>query len=72
MEKVYEFMYTSCIHESAMATISIHKTRKGAELAMLCHQQEARKEFDRMDYEEHGFKFGEYENWQVCETEVLD
>ena len=27
---VFEFRYNYCIHESAMATISIHKTDEGA------------------------------------------
>ena len=31
---VYEFLYNSNCCESAAATISIHKTKKGAEMAM--------------------------------------
>jgi hypothetical protein len=29
-EKIYQFLYTDCIYESGMETISLHKTKKGA------------------------------------------
>lgn len=32
--EIYEFVYTSCIYESAMATLSLHKTKVGAYKAM--------------------------------------
>jgi hypothetical protein len=34
MTEVYEFLYTDNIHESAMATMSLHRTKKGAYKAM--------------------------------------
>jgi hypothetical protein len=34
MTEVFEFVYTDCIYESAMATLSLHKTKKGAYNAM--------------------------------------
>ena len=37
MEVVYEFGYQCCIYESAMATVSIHRTAKGAYKAMREH-----------------------------------
>lgn len=32
--KIYEFIYTDCVFESAMATMSINRTKKGAYKAM--------------------------------------
>ena len=34
MTEVFEFVYTGCIYESAMATLSLHRTKKGAYKAM--------------------------------------
>lgn len=34
MTEVFEFVYTDCIYESAMATMSLHRTKKGAYKAM--------------------------------------
>ena len=31
---VFEFIYTDCIYDGAMATISLHRTKKGAYQAM--------------------------------------
>lgn len=31
---VYKFLYCSCIYESSFATVSIHKSKKGAYKAM--------------------------------------
>jgi len=73
-DKVWEFRYNSCIYESAMATISLHKTQKGAELAMEFHKEEKRKEYDFM-YGKRKHKimeFGEMEAWGVAEREILE
>lgn len=76
--KVYEFGYNSCIHESAMACMSLHKTKKGAEIAMEHHKNQARKEFaEREKYwkennEDWGFEFGEHEAWAVYERDVVE
>ena len=32
--EIYEFIYTSCIYESASATMSMHRTKLGAYKAM--------------------------------------
>ena len=42
---VYEFLYNSDTCESAPSTISIHQTRKGAEMAMEFHKNEKLKEW---------------------------
>lgn len=77
--KVYEFAYTSCIHESAMCCMSLHRTKKGARMAMNRHKNEAKKEFAEL-YKHHNekggpkldIKFGEHEHWAVFEREVLE
>jgi len=74
MDIVYSFMYCDCIHESASYTVSLHKTKKGAEIAMEFHKAEKKKEFEQMyskeELKEYGFKFGQMEDWRVVETEL--
>ena len=92
---IYGFLYCDCIHESAYGTVSLHKTKEGAEAAMNKHKEEKRLEFEEYkkrrdaDTEEYcikenldeeakkslmewGGKFGDHEDWQVDEFEVLD
>jgi len=42
---VYEFLYNPMVEESSAQTMSIHKTRKGAEMAMKFHKEEKTKEW---------------------------
>lgn len=44
--KIYEFLYCSCIHESSYATMSLHKTKEGAEKAMKLHKEAAMKDYE--------------------------
>lgn len=73
-EYLYGFYYCPCIHESASALISLHRTEKGAEIAMEFHKEGERKEFeDRFPNEEMnkwGFKFGASERWFVDKIEI--
>jgi hypothetical protein len=72
---VYAFLYNSCIYESAFATMSLHKTRKGAEMAMEFHKAQKEKEhweiYNRPD-DYYTSPFGEHEAWIVDEIEVQD
>ncbi len=72
--KVYEFAYSDCIHSSGCVTMSIHSTRKGAEMALAFHKEDARREYLEMyGVEEREYtKFGDMEHWIISETEVLD
>ena len=71
MDKVYAFIYNPCIHESAWATVSLHKTKKGAEMAMEFHRNEARKEHEELYKDEKEIpEFGEFENWAIIEKEI--
>ncbi len=46
--KLYEFLYNGMTEESSYATISLHRTREGAEKALIEH-----KEKERLEYEEY-------------------
>ncbi len=74
--KIYEFLYNSNIWESAFQTISCHRTRAGAEKAMGEHKAKAKEKFDKLYKNNPGLKidieFGEHEDWQIGETELLD
>ena len=76
---VYEFLYNSDCCESAAATISIHKTKKGAEMAMEFHKAEKQKEWNEMRkldeendpeyWKEFKWDFDQW--WGVRECELL-
>jgi len=72
---LYEFVFSDCIQESPYVTISLHRTRKGAETAMQLHKEEKRKEFyETYQYidQDPPYEFGTFERWDVIETEVLE
>ena len=71
---VYAFQYCHCVHESAYATLSLHSTEKGAQIAMEFHKEEKRKEFDEWEksIEDYSFKFGEDERWSVYRFTILE
>ena len=75
IDKIHEFTYTSCIHESAMATISLHKSKKGAEAAMELHKNEERKKWLEMFYNEElqkEYPFGDSERWDIRESKLQE
>lgn len=71
--KIYEFCYNPCVHDSGWITISLHYSKEGAEKAMEEHKLEEKNKFDEMFPEgsEFGIEFGEHENWCVNEVEIL-
>lgn len=74
-EKVFIAMYNPMIYESSFGIISIHKTERGAQMAMEFHKEERRKEWLEMyplKEEQEEFLFGEFESWKVGEAELLD
>lgn len=71
MEIVYEFLYNSDCCESAARTISIHRTRQGAETAMEFHRYEKKKEYEDDDNEckqEYPYDYDQW--WGIRETEL--
>ena len=64
---IYEFLYNSCTCESAAATISIHRTLKGAYEAMRKHRWDTCIEDREMKlrFGNHGsLKRWHYDSWQ--------
>lgn len=74
IETVYAFMYCGCIYESSFATVSLHRTKEGAEKAMEAHKAEKKEWHDKMyaDEDEEDLQFGEFEDWIVEPIEILD
>ena len=78
-ESAWGFVYCPCIHESAFCTISLHKSKEGAEKAMEWHREEKRKEWQKIvdwDKKDGGgyaemCPFGSMEVWRVDEIEIL-
>lgn len=75
---VYAFNHCPCIYESADATISLHKTKEGAETAMELHKKEALKNHEKWlkSFNQRGenwdFDFGDDQSWSIKEMEILD
>lgn len=44
--KLYEALYNCMIHESSAATLSLHRTKEGAEKAIEEHKAEVKKEWE--------------------------
>lgn len=74
-EVVYEFVYCECIYESGSVTISIHKSKKGAETALTHHKEKEKQEHDEMYKDEPDMlcdmPYDQMKHWSVVETEVL-
>lgn len=56
MNQIFEFIYTDCIYESAMATMSTHRTKKGAYKAM-----RAFLNTDYMQWYNERIEYGKYD-----------
>ena len=72
-ETVFVALYNPMIYESCFGIISIHKTKRSAEMALEFHKAEKIKEWKEMyptkeDQEE--FVFGQFEAWTVKEMDV--
>jgi hypothetical protein len=73
-EILYQFLYNPMIHESGYITMSIHRTRKGAEMALEFHKAEMKKEWNKMydEPDEEPWKFGHFEDWKIEEIKLQD
>ena len=74
---VFLAMYNPMIYESSFGVLSVHKTRKGAEMAMEFHREEMFKEYeaDMKESKERGDPFdygpfGQFEAWMVFEYKL--
>ena len=75
MMKIYEALYNPMIHESASATLSIHKTLKGAEMAIEFNKNETQREWaetiqNNPAMEESEWNFCRW--WGIREVELQD
>ena len=66
---LYAFMYNPIIYESEYITVSIHRTREGAEKALICHKNDIKEEWDN---EDHIFAFDHFRDWEIEEIQILD
>jgi len=75
MDKVYEFWYTDC-NEGAAACISLHRTKKGAEMAMEFHKEQKRKKHEELYKDEEPdmipFAFDGMSAWGVEERDIVE
>jgi len=69
LNTLYAFLYNPMIHESGYITVSIHRTREGAEKALICHKNDIKEEWDN---EDHIFAFDHFRDWEIEEIQILD
>jgi len=75
--ELYEFIYTDCIYESAIATMSLHLTKKGAYKAMREFLETGYMQWynERIIYGKnraYGDKFETHGHWAVRPIEVKE
>jgi len=68
-QKIYQALYNPMTEESAYATLSIHRTKEGAQKAIDYHK--AQKLIDHNNRYPN-LAFGEFEDWCVNEIELKD
>lgn len=61
---IYAFQYCPCINESGYLTVSLHLTKKGAEIAMEIHKGNKKKAFDKL-YKKNNEDFGTNQWWFI-------
>ena len=74
MRYVYEFLYNPSTCENVSQTVSIHKTLRGAEMAMEFHKNEVLEEWKQgcSEYpsaKEYPFDF--HQDWSVRKSELM-
>lgn len=72
---LYQALYNSMIHESSAYTLSIHKTRKGAEMAIEFHKKEIKDKWEddfRENEERREYPWDFCQWWGVEEIELKD
>jgi len=78
--KVFMALHNPMAEESSAYTISLHKTRKGAEMAIELSKNEVQKEFkdlyetDELEHSGGGmlFKWDDWQWWGIEEIELLE
>ncbi len=62
--RIWKAMHNPCVHESGYETISLHKSKKGAETAVVEHKKKQKKLFGRSPED--------WEQWDVEPDKLLD
>lgn len=73
--KVYHALYCCNIWESSYATISVHRTKRGAKRAVEVHKAFLAKEFRETHGNEKtsfGHTYDSHKEWRVVEKELKD
>ena len=72
--KIYEALYNPMVYESGDITISLHKTKKGAEKAIAFHKMKTmEKELKIWDNDfPENWRWDDFMDWRIVETELLD
>ena len=72
-DNVWCFQYNYCIYEGSFATISIHKTPKGAYNAMRAKILQDYNKWREcgIRYGKKYFKHGSHEDWRVVKIPIL-
>lgn len=76
-EKLFVFraLYNPMFEESAYHTLSLHKTKKGAEMAISFHKEQCREDWMKLygsEEDREDFPFALFERWLIDEMEVED
>jgi hypothetical protein len=73
---LYAFLYNPMIHESSSQTVSIHRTKEGAEKALEWHKSEERKKWNEFSKNDEVYKtefpFEWNKNWRIQEITVQE
>lgn len=75
---VYAFQYCPCVHESSYGVVSLHRTQKGAEMALEFHRNMEQQKYDEYhkeiseDISDFPYDFGQFEGWRVKKIEIQD
>ena len=74
--RVFEVLFNDNIHECAFITLSIHRTPKGAEMALAFDKhkriEEERKTYDPLGADQYYIEEDDIGLWRIRETELKD
>lgn len=75
MEKqiIFEACYNEMTYESSFMTISLHRTKKGAEKAIRKSKRQVKKDFYSFYNDENKpLEWNEFKAWGIFESELLE
>lgn len=67
---VYEALYCDCIHESVYGTVSLHRTKEGAEAAL--RDLLSKEAMSQMKWVDEITDIFAHQGWFIRETEIQD